>query len=83
MGATVRVCAFANLRDVLGFGTRELAVDDGMTIAQVWDVLVAGAPALAAFRESTRFARNGELADAASPLHGGDEVALLPPVGGG
>ncbi len=79
----MRVCAFANLRDVLGFGTRDLVVADGMTIAQVWDVLVAGAPGLAAFAGSTRFACNGELADPASPVRGGDEVALLPPVGGG
>jgi molybdopterin converting factor small subunit len=83
VAATVRVCAFANLRDVLGFATRDVSVDDGMTIAQIWDGLVAGAPALAGFAGSTRFARNGELADPASTVRGGDEVALLPPVGGG
>ncbi len=83
MAATVRVCAFANLRDVLGFATRDVTVDEGTTIAQVWDTLVAGAPGLAAFAGSTRFARNGELIGAESVVRGGDEVALLPPVGGG
>jgi molybdopterin converting factor small subunit len=46
-------------------------------------VLAEGVPALAAFRPSTRFARNGELTDARTPLCAGDEIALLPPVGGG
>jgi molybdopterin synthase catalytic subunit/molybdopterin synthase sulfur carrier subunit len=79
----VRVLAFARLREVLGFGAREIELDDEATLATLWDTLAAGAPALAALRPSTRFARNGELADPATRLGPGDEVALLPPVGGG
>jgi molybdopterin converting factor subunit 1 len=79
----VRVLAFARLREVLGFGARELELDDEATIASLWDLLAAGTPALTAFRASTRFARNGALAEPATRLRGGDEVALLPPVGGG
>ncbi len=79
----VRVLAFARLREVLGFGARDIELDDHATIAGLWDALADGAPPLAAFRASTRFAHNGELADPATRLTEGDEVALLPPVGGG
>jgi molybdopterin converting factor small subunit len=79
----VRVLAFARLREVLGFGARDVELDGGATVEALWDALAAGAPALAAFRPSTRFARNGELTDAGTTLRAGDEVALLPPVGGG
>jgi molybdopterin converting factor small subunit len=79
----VRVLAFAGLRDVLGFGMRELTLARPATIASVWDVLVRDVPGLAPFRASTRFARNGALADDRCELASDDEVALLPPVGGG
>ena len=79
----VRVLAFAGLRDVLGFGMRELSIAHPATIEGVWATLVRDVPALAPFRASTRFARNGALADAQCELNGDDEVALLPPVGGG
>lgn len=75
--------AFARLRELLGFGDRELDVDDGTTLDDVWVRLARDAVGLEGLRSSTRFARNGALADGASLLRDGDEVALLPPVGGG
>jgi sulfur-carrier protein len=80
---TVRVLTFARLRELLGFGERELSVPDGTTLETVFAQLAAEAPQLAPLRASTRFARNGALASAASEVHDGDEIALLPPVGGG
>jgi len=79
----VHVLAFARLREVLGFGARELDVADGATLETLWNALARDAAELAAHRASTRFARNGELADPLTALRDGDEVALLPPVGGG
>ncbi|HEY4439313.1 MAG TPA: MoaD/ThiS family protein [Candidatus Elarobacter sp.] len=75
--------AFARLRELVGFGARDLELADGATIASLWDGLAREAAELPAHRASTRFARNGTLADAATALTDGDEVALLPPVGGG
>ncbi|HZW52681.1 MAG TPA: MoaD/ThiS family protein [Candidatus Elarobacter sp.] len=80
---TVRVLAFARLRELLGFGERAVGVPGGATVETLWSVLAEQAPALAGLRASTRFARNGALADATTVLHEGDEIALLPPVGGG
>jgi molybdopterin converting factor small subunit len=80
---TVRVLAFARLRELLGFGERRVDVAGGTTIEDVWAQLAAGAPQLAGLRASTRFARNGALVDPSTVVNEGDEIALLPPVGGG
>jgi molybdopterin converting factor small subunit len=79
----VRVLAFARLRELLGFGMRELDVVDGTTIEDVWSTLAGSVSGLGELRASTRFARNGSLADGATVLRDGDELALMPPVGGG
>jgi molybdopterin converting factor small subunit len=77
--------AFARLREILGYGARELELDDAppATPERVWSILAAERAGLPELRCSTRFARNGVLVDAAEPLADGDELALLPPVGGG
>jgi molybdopterin converting factor subunit 1 len=79
----VRVLAFARLRELLGFGERLLRVPAGTTAETLWSQLASEAPQLAPLRASTRFARNGALAEGSTPLREGDEIALLPPVGGG
>ena len=80
---TVRVLAFARLRDLFGFGERPLELALGATIDDVWTALASAKPDAAAMRASTRFARNGVVTDGNVALAEGDEVALLPPVGGG
>ena len=80
----VRVLAFARVRELLGGGSHELQIEDGATVADVWDALANRYTALAPLADSTRIARNGKVvSDAAEPLADGDELALLPPVGGG
>lgn len=79
----VRVLAFARLRELLGFGERRLDVADGATLDDVWARLAHDAHAIDGLRDSTRFARNGALAPGSTALREGDEIALLPPVGGG
>jgi molybdopterin converting factor subunit 1 len=80
---TARVLAFARLRELLGFGERYVDVPNGTTVDGLWALLAAGVPQLAGLRASTRFARNGQLVDGSAVVNAGDEIALLPPVGGG
>ena len=80
---TVRVVAFARIREILGVASLELTLESEATVGSVWDGLARERPALADLRASTRFARNGVVAASTEPLRDGDEVALLPPFGGG
>ena len=80
---TVRVLAFARLRELLGFGERGMQLADGATARDLWNLLAAQQPELDAFASSARLARNGTLVDGSAALGDGDEIALLPPVGGG
>jgi molybdopterin converting factor small subunit len=79
----LRVLAFARLRELLGFGERELEIAAAATIDDVWAALTAAVPEAVRLRASTRFARNGVVVDGAARVNDGDEIALLPPVGGG
>ncbi len=79
----LRVLAFARLRELLGFTEREFALAPHATLDDVWSTVTAGSPEAARLRASTRFARNGAIADGATHVADGDEIALLPPVGGG
>lgn len=78
---TVRLLAFARVRELLGYAEREVELPAAASLDDLWRLI--GTRELEALRGSTRFARNGALADPSTPLADGDEVALLPPVGGG
>jgi molybdopterin converting factor small subunit len=80
---TVRVLAFARLREIVGFAERPMELPDGATAHDVWQALIAGSTHLAPLAASTRLACNGTVVDATIVLRDGDELALLPPIGGG
>jgi molybdopterin converting factor subunit 1 len=74
----IRVRLFAGLRERAGASEVELELPEGALVAD----------ALTRMRELTDglpvvMAVNREYADAGTALHGGDEVALIPPVSGG
>lgn len=79
----VRVLAFARVREVLGSHELDLDLAEGSTIEDAWSALAQRASGLALYRDSTRLACNGRIAAADHALRDGDEVALLPPAGGG
>jgi molybdopterin synthase catalytic subunit len=79
----VRVLAFARVRELLEGGVHEMELPAGGTAADVWLALESRAAGLADLAASTRVARNGRIVALTEPLCDGDELALLPPVGGG
>jgi molybdopterin synthase catalytic subunit len=79
----VAVAAFAGLRELLAGSAPELELPAGANVGDAWSALERRYPALAPLAASTRLARNGRLAAPHEPLNEGDELALLPPVGGG
>jgi molybdopterin converting factor small subunit len=79
----IRVVAFARLRELLEASQRTLELPNGARAADAWEALVREFPALADYRSSTRLAVGGRIASFDERLADGDELALLPPVGGG
>ncbi|MBV9416412.1 MAG: molybdenum cofactor biosynthesis protein MoaE [Solirubrobacterales bacterium] len=74
----VRIRLFAGLRERAGTGQLELELPEGAVVGDALErmsALTEGVPVVMAV--------NHEYADSDAPLHGGDEVALIPPVSGG
>ncbi len=87
MSAKLRLLFFARLREDLGTSVEELALPAGVgTVAALRAHLLerggAWASTLAQGR-ALRVAVNHEMAEAATPVKPGDEVAFFPPVTGG
>jgi molybdopterin converting factor subunit 1 len=79
----MRVLFFAQLKDVTGCDSVELAPTAPLTDVQLWKTLVEKFPALANHQKNVRLARNWEYADAKTFFADEDEIALIPPVSGG
>lgn len=79
----LRVLAFARIAELLGAREETLELETGARIGDVWAALAKRIPELATLQSSTRVARNGRVARFDEPLADGDEIAFLPPVGGG
>jgi molybdopterin converting factor subunit 1 len=79
----MRVLFFAQLQDVTGCPTAELAIAEPLTFEQLWSALIEIFPALQAYRSNVRLACNWEYAGPETFFNDEDEVALIPPVSGG
>ena len=77
----MRVLFFAQLKDVTGCDSAELAPP--ANAEQLWMELLKQFPKLAAHRANVRLAKNWEYAEMDATFAEGDEVALIPPVSGG
>ncbi len=79
----MRCLACARPREALGDSESLVDLADGARAADLWNALCDAAPALVDLSSVVRFAQNGTLTTRDAELNDGDEVALLPPVGGG
>jgi molybdopterin converting factor subunit 1 len=74
---------FGPAREAAGSETISLELGNEATAADAVAALAAGYPELKALLPRSRVAVNLEYVDARTPLEPGDEIAILPPVGGG
>lgn len=80
---TIVVRAFARIAEIVGAATLERDVPAGATAGDAWASLAREFPLLEPLGKSTRFARGGAFVGVETALHERDELALLPPFGGG
>jgi molybdopterin converting factor small subunit len=72
------------MRELLGESEFELELPDGATLVDAWEALRARNRKVDGLAAVTRIARNGRVAALLDErVADGDEIALLPPVGGG
>jgi len=79
----VRVLFFGQLKEVAGEPAQTLTLPEGATLGDLLSHYERKLPRLRDFYPAMACSINQEFADAQSPLHHRDEVALLPPVSGG
>lgn len=81
----VEVLYFAALRDLAGVATEQVALPmpPGASVAALLAGLEQRHAGLRGRLQSVRVAVNEEFVEVSTELHGGDVVALIPPVSGG
>lgn len=79
----VQIRYFASLRETTGVEREALALTAPATVADARTALLARHPALGALLPRCAVALNHAYTNAEAPLGEGDELAFLPPVGGG
>ncbi len=80
---TITVRFFAAPREALGVSELTLSLPEGATVADLIARLLADYPVLKAYARFMNVAVNRAYTGVQARLHDGDEVACLPPVGGG
>lgn len=79
----IRVKFFAAPREALGKSEMEVTLPAGSTAADLIEQLKQEHPVLRAYTRFLSVAVNRAYVGMQTELHDGDEVACLPPVGGG
>lgn len=74
---------FGSVRDAVGAKELAMVLDDGATVGELRLVLAGQYEIFDQLGERLAVSVNLELADLATPLQSGDEIAFLPPVAGG
>ena len=79
----VEVRFFATYREIVGEPMLPWKLREGARLEDLVDSIVDAYPRLAGHRDTMLLAVNLAYANPPTPLHDGDEVALMPPVSGG
>jgi molybdopterin converting factor subunit 1 len=79
----IRVRYFASLREAVGRSEEALTLPEGKGVSEARELLAERHPALARLLSTCAVAVNRAYAAADARLADGDELAFIPPVGGG
>lgn len=79
----IKVKFFAGPREALGTSEIEMTVPQGTRVSDLMERLVEEYPVLESYARFLNIAVNRVYVSMQKELHDGDEVACLPPVGGG
>ena len=79
----IRIRYFASLREAAGQPEEALTLPDGLGVPEAREMLAERHPALARLLPTCAVAVNRAYAAADACLADGDELAFIPPVGGG
>lgn len=79
----VKVLLFASLKEQVGERSMSVYLPDAATVHDLLHALTERFPSIATRLNVAQVAVNEEYVTAATVLHNGDEVALIPPVSGG
>lgn len=81
----VKVLFFARSREVAGVSSIDITLQEGSTTTELLKMLVTKFPGLESVLQSCVLAVNQEYVskDDATAMHGGDEIAIIPPLSGG
>ena len=80
---SIKVRFFAAPREALGKSEMEMTLAEGSTVTDLVEQLKQGYPILRAYTRFLSVAVNRAYVGWETELHDGDEVACLPPAGGG
>lgn len=80
--SVVTVQLFATYADLVGSATLDVPIRNGDTVSDLLRT-IRGLPAASALPVIPRIAVNRAFAGENTPIHSGDEIALIPPVAGG
>jgi molybdopterin converting factor subunit 1 len=81
MNITIRY--FARFREIAGRSSETFTLEEGATVTQAGQVLLARYPDLAELLPRSIYAVNRQYVPAETPLREGDELVFVPPMGGG
>ena len=79
----VKVRLFSTCRETAGIGQLMVDLPDGVAVEGLFEELIERYPGLSKSKRNVTFAVNKKCADEKLRLKNGDEVAVMPPVGGG
>ncbi len=79
----VRVRYFGRAREIVARGDERLTLPEGSSVAEAAEALGAAHPSLAPYLPNCSFAVNERYATREERLAEGDELAVVPPIGGG